>query len=191
MTHSTLAPEPETDADATFRNWMRLNLARAAETFGLAVTGTPVFGWRLRSIGAVAHGPDGDRWLRVVSEQPQWATGEFWTGNQDAKWPDPCGVRPPPQSAAIMLAVKCYHGVMERTQVSLTSEQMAGLRRRARERDMSIAALLREAVDNLLLAEQRDQAVELALSAIGGFRSTTTDNISADHDRFLDEIYGS
>lgn len=84
MTHPTLAPEPDTDADATFRNWMRLNLARAAEKFGLSVTGTPVFGWRLRSIGALAHDPNGARWLRVVSEQPQWATGEFWTGNQDA-----------------------------------------------------------------------------------------------------------
>lgn len=84
MTHPTLAPEPDTDADATFRNWMRLNLARAAEKFGLSVTGAPVFGWRLRSIGAVAHGPNGACWLRVVSEQPQWATGEFWTGNQDA-----------------------------------------------------------------------------------------------------------
>jgi hypothetical protein len=84
MTYPTLAPEPDTDADATFRNWMRLNLARAAEKFGLSVTGAPVFGWRLRSIGAVAHDPNGARWLRVVSEQPQWATGEFWTGNQDA-----------------------------------------------------------------------------------------------------------
>jgi hypothetical protein len=74
MTYPTLAPEPDTDADATFCNWMRLNLVRAAEKFGLSVTGTPVSGWRLRSIGAVAHEA---RWLRVVSEQPQWATGEF------------------------------------------------------------------------------------------------------------------
>jgi hypothetical protein len=84
MTYPTLAPEPDTDADATFRNWMRLNLARAAEKFRLSVTGAPVFGWRLRSIGAVAHDPNGARWLRVVSEQSPWATGEFWTGNQDA-----------------------------------------------------------------------------------------------------------
>ncbi len=84
MTHPTLAPEPDTDADAKFRNWMRLNLARAAERFGLSVTGAPIFGWRLRSIGAVADGPNGACWLRVASEQPQWATGEFWTGNQDA-----------------------------------------------------------------------------------------------------------
>jgi hypothetical protein len=84
MTHPALTPEPDTDADATFRNWMRLNLAQAAEKFGLSVTGAPVFGWRLRSIGAVVHDLNGSYWLRVVSEQPQWATGEFWTGNQDA-----------------------------------------------------------------------------------------------------------
>ncbi|MCA1569649.1 MAG: ribbon-helix-helix domain-containing protein [Chloroflexi bacterium] len=80
---------------------------------------------------------------------------------------------------------------MERTQVSLTSEQMAALRHRARERDMSIAALLREAVDLLLLAEQQDRAVALALSAIGAFRSASPDNVSDNHDRFLDEVYGS
>ncbi|MGH3993765.1 MAG: hypothetical protein ACRDSN_15055 [Pseudonocardiaceae bacterium] len=44
MTHPTLAPEPDTDADATFRNWMRLNLAQAAEQFWFSVTGAPVFG---------------------------------------------------------------------------------------------------------------------------------------------------
>lgn len=84
MTHPELRPEPTTDADARFRNWMRLNLKRAAETFGLSVTAAPVFGWRLRSIGAPARGRDGACWLRVVSEQPQWATGDSWTGNQDA-----------------------------------------------------------------------------------------------------------
>lgn len=84
MIYPALAPEPDTDADARFRNWMRRNLARAAETFGVSVTGSPVFGWRLRSIGAVAHSTNGARWLRVVSEQPQWATGESWTGNQDS-----------------------------------------------------------------------------------------------------------
>lgn len=91
-----------------------------------------------------------------------------------------------------MSAIECYHGVMERTQVSLTAEQMAGLRRRAREKDMSVAALLREAVDNLLLAERQDRTVALALSAIGGFRSSSSPvSVSEDHDHSLDAIYGS
>lgn len=79
-----LAAEPPTDADAVFRNFMRHNIARAADHFEVTVTGTPLFGWRLRSIGAPAAGRDGMRWLRVVSEEAQWARGCGWTGNLDA-----------------------------------------------------------------------------------------------------------
>lgn len=73
-----------TEADALFRQWMRGNLDHAAAHFGLTLTGEPVFGWRLRTIGAPARGADGPRWLRVVSEFPQWARGDIWTGNTDA-----------------------------------------------------------------------------------------------------------
>jgi hypothetical protein len=63
---------------------MRHNLGLAAAHFDLTVTGPPLFGWRLRSISARATGPNGDRWLRVVSQEPQWAAGEHWTGTVDA-----------------------------------------------------------------------------------------------------------
>ncbi|WP_181727275.1 hypothetical protein [Streptomyces sp. PT12] len=46
-------------ADARFRAWMRDNLHRAAAHFGLIEADEPVFGWRFRSIGTVADGPDG------------------------------------------------------------------------------------------------------------------------------------
>lgn len=69
--------------DEGYREWMRGNLTRAAEHFGVVVGGKPVFGWRLRSIGALVHEADGARWLRVVSEEPQWLPGDFWTGNMD------------------------------------------------------------------------------------------------------------
>lgn len=72
------------DPDHQFATWMRANLAYAAEQFNMHVTGEPVFGWRLRSIGAPAQSRTGSRWLRVVSERPEWACGEFWTGNADA-----------------------------------------------------------------------------------------------------------
>ncbi|MDI5967667.1 aminoglycoside phosphotransferase [Streptantibioticus silvisoli] len=79
------------EADRRFRVWMRANLDLAAARFGLKVTGEPVFGWRDRSVAAVATlagpaagGPNGGRWLRVVSEQLQWAHGRAWTGNADA-----------------------------------------------------------------------------------------------------------
>lgn len=64
--------------------WMRGNLRHAADHFGLAINGEPVFGWRLRTIGAPASGPGGPRWLRVVTEFPEWAQGDTWTANTDA-----------------------------------------------------------------------------------------------------------
>ena len=81
---SFLSAEPSTDPDAVFRNFQRHNLARAAEHFELVITGAPSFGWRLRSISAPAVGRHGPRWLRVVSEEPQWAQGDGWSGNADA-----------------------------------------------------------------------------------------------------------
>jgi hypothetical protein len=79
-----LVPEPPADADAVFRNFQRHNLGRAADHFRLTITGMPSFGWRLRSISAPAVGSAGECWLRVVSEEPQWAQGDGWTGNVDA-----------------------------------------------------------------------------------------------------------
>ncbi|ALG06257.1 hypothetical protein [Kibdelosporangium phytohabitans] len=79
-----LAPEAPVDGDATFRNFQRHNAARAAEHFAVTVTGPPVFGWRLRSVGMPVHGDRGECWLRVVSEEPAWARGYAWTGNRDA-----------------------------------------------------------------------------------------------------------
>lgn len=73
------------EADRQFAEWMRGNLTRAAAHFAVEIEGEPTFGWRLRSIGAPARCSDGTaRWLRVVSESPEWAHGEFWTGNTDA-----------------------------------------------------------------------------------------------------------
>ncbi|MFI1013403.1 phosphotransferase [Streptomyces sp. NPDC020965] len=63
---------------------MRQNLDRAAGHFALVVTGEPVFGWRDRSISAPADSREGRRWLRVVSEQTEWAHGHGWTGNTTA-----------------------------------------------------------------------------------------------------------
>lgn len=79
-----LAFELATDADAVFRNFMRHNLGHAAVHFGLYVVSPPSFGWRLRSIGARARGLEGERWLRVVSQEPRWAQGEAWTGTVEA-----------------------------------------------------------------------------------------------------------
>lgn len=71
-------------SDAVFVQWMRGNLDRAARHFAVSLTGEPALGWRLRTIGAPASGPSGARWLRVVTDYPQWAHGDGWTGNSDA-----------------------------------------------------------------------------------------------------------
>ncbi|WP_017612128.1 hypothetical protein [Nocardiopsis salina] len=71
-------------ADQRHRAHMRELLDQAAGGFGLDLVGEPVFGWHDRTIGAPARGPGGDRWVRVTSEFPAWAHGEFWTGNADA-----------------------------------------------------------------------------------------------------------
>lgn len=76
----------EAEADARFVEWMRMNLDRGTRHFGLAITGEPVFGWRLRSVGAEATASDGAScWVRVVTEFPEWACGDSWTGNVDAQ----------------------------------------------------------------------------------------------------------
>jgi hypothetical protein len=69
------------DDDTAHRQWMRLQLEQAADHFGLAVVGEPVFGWHDRTIGSRTR--DG-RWLRVSWSQIQWTDGEWWTGNVDA-----------------------------------------------------------------------------------------------------------
>lgn len=78
-------PDEVAAADEHFRAFQRHNLARAAAHFAVRVTGEPVFGWRLRTIGAPAeHDEHGPVWLRVISEFPEHAHGDAWTGTLDA-----------------------------------------------------------------------------------------------------------
>jgi len=77
---------------------------------------------------------------------------------------------------------------MIRTQISLTSEQMQQLRRLARKRNVSIAAVVRSAVDAELREDDRDEITERALSVIGKYDSGRTD-IAELHDLYLDPDY--
>lgn len=82
-----------TEADRQYRAWMRELLGRAANEFALALDGPATFGWLDRSISAPAHAGNHRYWLRVVTERPDWACGDTWTGNADANdlpdWPLP------------------------------------------------------------------------------------------------------
>lgn len=78
---------------------------------------------------------------------------------------------------------------MERTQISLTPEQLRQLRQLARRRRTSMAALIRAAIDRVYGAEpSRDAAWDRALRFVGAFRSGRHD-VSEEHDAHLAEVF--
>ncbi len=83
---------------------------------------------------------------------------------------------------------------MERTQISLEPEQADLLRRLAQERGVSMAHLIRDAVDqaygSVAAPPSRDERWERAMDAVGCGASGLSD-VSAQHDDHLAEIYGS
>lgn len=79
---------------------------------------------------------------------------------------------------------------MVRTQIQLTEEQAGRLRRLAAERGVSMAALVREGVDCVLADDGREERWRRALSVVGKYRSGDAANVSEQHDRYLEEIYG-
>ena len=84
-----------------------------------------------------------------------------------------------------------YHPSMERTQISLTSEQARELRRLARARGTSMAALIREAVDRTYTVGSGAGARwRRALESIGGFRSDRAD-VAERHDEALADAFES
>lgn len=89
---------------------------------------------------------------------------------------------------------RLYHLGMERTQISLEHGQAELLRRLAQQRGVSMAHLIRDAVDrtygSALAPPSREELWERAMSAVG-CGSSGLGNVSLDHDDYLDEIYGS
>lgn len=83
---------------------------------------------------------------------------------------------------------------MERTQISLDAVQAERLRSLARQRGVSMAHLIREAVESTygttVAPPSRAELWDRALSAIGSGHGDGA-NVSEDHDRYLDEIYES
>lgn len=77
---------------------------------------------------------------------------------------------------------------MERTQISLTARQARELRRLARARGTSMAALIREAVDRTYGGADEEARWRRALDAIGGFRSDRSD-VSERHDDALTDAF--
>ena len=73
---------------------------------------------------------------------------------------------------------------MVRTQIQLSEDEVAAIKRLARERAVSMAAVIREAVDRYVRRESGvslDERWQRSLAAVGGFHSGGA-NLSATHD---------
>ncbi|MGB3713123.1 MAG: CopG family transcriptional regulator [Candidatus Promineifilaceae bacterium] len=81
---------------------------------------------------------------------------------------------------------------MVRTQIQLTEEQSRILKRMALDRDVSMAELIRQSVDQFVGSSGElapEQIRQRALSVIGiGFSGVT--DLGQEHDHYLDEVYG-
>ena len=77
---------------------------------------------------------------------------------------------------------------MERTQISLTADQMRRLRVEAKRRRVPIAEVVRDAVDRMVPADPGDRQLrfERALGAVGRFDSGVG-YVSARHDEIAGE----
>ena len=72
-----------------------------------------------------------------------------------------------------------------RTQIQLTEEQMERLRRVSKARGVSIAAVIREAVDRSLDVDDRKRRWELAMSVVGTGRDIEgATDVSERHDEY-------
>ncbi len=79
---------------------------------------------------------------------------------------------------------------MIRTQIQLTEEQAAKLKRLAAARDVSMAEVIREAVDRLPDRDDPAERWARALSAVGiGHDKGGKTDVSVRHDEYLAEIF--
>lgn len=79
---------------------------------------------------------------------------------------------------------------MIRTQIQLTEDQATAAKHLAAERGVSLAEVVREALDHELQGESRNARWERALSVIGKFRDPQgPGDVAERHDDYLAEIY--
>ena len=79
---------------------------------------------------------------------------------------------------------------MIRTQIQLEPEQYQRLKELASNRSISIAQLVREGVDHVLLHARINVAWDRFLSAAGSFDARGEDtDVAANHDRYLEDAF--
>jgi len=81
---------------------------------------------------------------------------------------------------------------MIRTQIQLTEEQAAHLKRAAHEGNESIASIIRKALDLYFSNQPLDRKAlfQQAIGVVGKYSSDVSD-VSLEHDRYLEEAYRS
>jgi hypothetical protein len=95
---------------------------------------------------------------------------------------------------------ECYHviiniiigGNMVRTQIQLTDKQARAIKEIAATQGVSIAEVIRRAVEGIIRSNtkvDREERQKRALEIVGKFRSGKKD-ISKKHDEYLTEAYG-
>jgi hypothetical protein len=80
---------------------------------------------------------------------------------------------------------------MVRTQIQLTAQQQAALRRLSASTGRSVADLIRQGVEQLLSSDplpDKEEQIQRARRVAGRFRSGRADG-SSDHDRHLAEAF--
>jgi hypothetical protein len=81
-TRSTLSRRgrPMTD-DGLRRGWMEGHLDWAAQELGVERVGVPLHTSRSHSVGCRVTDAEGDAWLRVVYDDPEWGSGDYLDRN--------------------------------------------------------------------------------------------------------------
>lgn len=79
---------------------------------------------------------------------------------------------------------------MVRTRVALPPDLYERLRELASARGLTMADLIREAVEGLLGDSERQASWDAATAALGAFSSDSHD-VSVDHDAYLDEAFAT
>lgn len=78
---------------------------------------------------------------------------------------------------------------MVRTQIQLTEKQAQRARSMASSMGISVAELIRRALDDVLVeGPDKDERRERALSIVGCLKSGVSD-LSVNHDKYLEEAY--
>ena len=81
---------------------------------------------------------------------------------------------------------------MLRTQIQLTEDQARKLREISLSSNESVASLIRNAIDRFLVTGKSNRAVQYrqALSLAGKYETEQSDT-AVEHDRYLEEAFGS